>query len=488
MGVVNNIGYYSQNIFGISKDKAQELDYRLTTTPKTLNFNPYGVPVVTSSFAAATPHYTFTEGDVYRDNGRDPHVILTPRSKVVNTVNINYEYRYSRLYFTGCRYEWSIDIDCDYLTKGYSQTKRDVISAAANSAGWPLYAPITFDTNFDSGWYSCNGTSVGFNWIETGYINVAQTQTIRDGSGALITTNVVDSAGNQVYNAVATSYINHQQEFCDSATWFSYFRWAQNVSETYTLTVAAPTSVTRFGEVSQDDSAGLSSVYDVKQWENLSAPTPAIRGTAVYGTGTGFYWNDVSSQSTYNNDLNVLLNRAKTTILKSHRENRVIFNTFLKPELDLRHTVLLETESFEGTDVTAKGKVYAITHTLDPREGDCNTQIELALSVSAGSSSDDALSLPTRPTNNLTHNGYSIILGSHYGEDPTNHPEWNGFIGNKWITEYSGGGSNTFRTQYPESFVVDTPAIEGAYRDNVSLTASASYDVDIIDDDLDIIL
>lgn len=487
--IVDSLGYYSSNIFGTAKDKSEELDNRLTTVPYTLNFNVYAIPTISSSFAAASPTFTFHEGDIYRDGGRDPKIVLTPRSKVVNTVDIVYEYRYQRLYFAYCNYQWSTNIDCDFLTKGYSQTKRSLIESAASAAGWPLDAAITFATTFRNGFYNCGGVTVGFSWIETGYTNVPKTQTTRDSTGALVTTPVLDGKGNPVYVAVPTSSIDHSKEFCDSAQWNAFYRWSQNISEKYTCTVEASASVARFGTVSSNESGGIDSTYDSKVWEDLKQPTPTAGNTKVYGgSGLAYYWNEAGNYTLYANDMYTLLNKAKTTILKSHRENYITFNKFIDPRIDLAHTVLLDISSHENTDIYAKGKVYSITHTMDPTEGSCNTEVTLALSVSSGTVSNSTLALPTRPSNNNTHEGFNIILGNHYGEDPTNHPEWNGFIGNKFKKEAVIGGNNTFKTQYPESFVVDTPTIEDTYRSNVSLTGTASYDVNIVDDDLTVVL
>ena len=122
-------------------------------------------------------------------------------------------------------------------------------------------------------------------------------------------------------------------------------------------------------------------------------------------------------------------------------------------------------------------------------EGGCNTKIELALSVTSGSASNSSLAPPTRPTDTLTPSDYNITLGSRYGIDPAlNDGSWTGFVGNAYVTDLVLGGTNTYRTQYPESFTVDTPAINTIYTDAVELTGSASYTVAIVDDDLTVVL
>jgi len=488
--LVDNIGYYTESVFGVAKDRAQELDYRLSTVPYTLNFNAYGVPQYSYAFAAAAADYSYTDSDIYRDSGRDPQVVLNPRANVINTVNINLEYRYKRLYMAYSTYTWSTDIDCDFLTKGYSLTKRSLIEAAANAAGWSIVGDITFATNFRAGYYNCGGVTTGFSWIETGYTNVAKTENYRASDGTIQTRNVVDANGQQVYSSVPTSYIDRSKEYCDAAQWSSSYRWVQNVIESYTLSITAPQSVTRFGTVSQDESTAVDSKLSTAAWEDnkqyLLSPGYGV-GSAVTNSSSSYY-NEILNLSDYQTSALAIINKAKTTILKSHRNNYVSFNMFLNPVIDLRHTVDINATSHEGTSIHAKGKVYQIEHTLSPSDGGCNTKITLALSVTDGSASTSSFVIPTRPSNNLLPPAYGSFLSNHYGEDPTDHPEWTGFIGNKFVTVPTVGGTNTYKTQYPESFVVDTPEIIEAYTSNLTLPASQSYTVAIVDDTLEIVL
>ncbi len=79
----------------------------------------------------------------------------------------------------------------------------------------------------------------------------------------------------------------------------------------------------------------------------------------------------------------------------------------------------------------------------------------------------------------------AVALQSHFGVDPSNHPSWTGMIGNKFITEFTGGtGTNSYKTQFPVSFVVDSPPIPEQYRAERTLTAAQDYEIDVPIDDL----
>ena len=168
--------------------------------------------------------------------------------------------------------------------------------------------------------------------------------------------------------------------------------------------------------------------------------------------------------SEFNNATNTAINKAKTDILQAHRDSRVTFELFIKPEIDLRHTIQLTSGRIQ-----CKGKVVSITHSFNRATG-----------VQAESS----FVPPTRPVDNYVSSSGAISLGSHYGVDPTNHPEWNGHIANKWLKVYESGYTDWRKSNYPESFVVDTPAIGDSVRLTRTLTKSQTYNVSIPDNNL----
>jgi hypothetical protein len=74
-------------------------------------------------------------------------------------------------------------------------------------------------------------------------------------------------------------------------------------------------------------------------------------------------------------------------------------------------------------------------------------------------------------------------LGNHYAQDPTT-PEaanWNGYIGN------GQPPGQFYRTTYTEQFIVDVPEIPEAIRQEQVVPASATYNVEIPNDDLTVV-
>lgn len=499
--LVTGIGWYSEPIFGVPKDKAQELDYRLTTVPYTVNFNAFGVPTISSIFADSVADYTYTQSDIYRDERRDPRVLLTPRKDIVNTINIDFEYRYQRLYRTQCVYSWGTEINCNFLTYGFTFTRRDNVTGAAESCGWPLVSPVVAETSATSGWKSCGfgigAYTIGFSWVELSGENVAATEDVRGSDGQLHTTNVVDANGQQVYNTVTTSAVDHSQEYCDGAQWTCAFRWAQQVAENYTISVSAPQSINRFGVVSQDMSSGVDSQYDPSKWTditNLARIENPPPGFTKVGTSTVYYANEIRNLGEYNNAMYTIINKARTTILKAHRGNKVVFQTPLKPLLDLVHTVEIDAVTSRGVEIRAKGKVYKIVETYPISEGrEAISEITLALSVADGSALDTPMIAPNRPTNNLTAPSYTIALSSYYGVDPNsaNYIDKAGYFGNRYLeapSTITGLPRQGTKTQFAEQFRVDTPKIDRAYSDNISQPVVAAYSVELVNDDLEVVV
>lgn len=470
-----SIGYYSEDLFGSGTGSvADEMTDRMSTIPYSLDYSNYG-NVIIHGLLAGTPHYTLYSSDVYRDDGQDPVVQKAIRSKIVNTVNISIAHQYVRTYHRTRTFQWDANYGstCEFLRGGYDVAKREMIAAAVQAAGWPVHGSISYTPCLPSGVYRCSGYNLiwGTSKQEGTYTPVINSLTGKA---------QVDSSGNPVYGFVATSQTNYANVLCFGASWNATTRFAQNLQENYTLTVTAPQSVNQFGVVDEDMSIGVSSTYDATDWENYKTYSAPPTNVVRIGSSTNYYINRDVNLSGFNDALNAALNKAKVTILKAHREDKVIFNTVIFPELDVYHTIQLDTNR-----VDCIGKVYSYTHTCNVTNGDAKTKVELALSRSVGSQSDSALSIPERPAYNPTQTGASVNLQSHYGQAPQS--GWNGFIANKWITVNTGGQStNKLKTAYPVQFIVDTPNIEDAVRSNVQLYTTATYNVSIPNNSLTI--
>lgn len=482
---IKGIGYYDPA--QKATDAYEELERRLETVPYSFEFDTYGNGILTSLYAKGTPDFTFTAPYVSYDAGRDPRVMLVPRSKVINTVNINYSYRYQRLHHVECPYTWVLNAtNREFLLQGISVPRREVIETAVKGTGWPKRGEIAYTPVIPAGFYKVGNPpiNVGVNWSSSTYAVGNATTTDSNGN----TVNVVDSNGNIVKTAIQTSSTDYSGDLCFGAAFKLTKQFSQNISEDYTILVQAQTSVNNFGVVSKSESGGTESTYDNTVWDDYQVYRAPPSGVSITydAFNSSYYWNETTGLATFQNAMYTALNRAYTTIMKSHRENRVVFSVPIKPRVQLYHTAYLNTTSHENVTIQAKGKVYSVTHVLNPQSTEAYTTIELALSITNGSSTPSPISLPTRPTNSITPFRQAIGLSSHYGLEPQ--PSWTGWIANKWVNNRVPGGTDWRRTTYPESFVIDTPEIPTAYTNGVALPASASYNVAIVNDTLNVII
>lgn len=463
-GFVGTIGYYSTYIFEDSDSAAEELEFRLTTIPYSLDFDAYGNYNFTAWAAKAVADYTLDDSVVYYS---EPKVELTSRSNITNKEIITFQYRYNRLHQTERTFTWTAPFYnsfCTFASWSASMTFRDMIRGAITSAGWPLKTDVTFTPIFNTGWYSCVGGWVL--WSTTavsGYTTIVKD---KDGNA------VRDAQGNVVTEGHITGGTDFSNLYCLGATWVASTRWAQTATEEYTLTVQAPQSQAQFGNVEKLRFYAQQDDVDVADWENYTSYSN------VGGGGTTYYINKDVDRNGFNYAVITALNISKTAILESHRDTKVYIQRNIWPQVDLRHTVAIDT-----TTLQAKGKVFKINHKLDVNSGEDITSLTLILSKSTGSASDSTLSLPTAPTDTITLDTGTITLGNHYGEDPTTEAaaQWNGYIGNR-IPD-----GQFDRTSYQEQFIVDVPEIPQYVRQEKVLTSSQTYNVEIPNDTLTVV-
>lgn len=461
-GLTDTIGVWSSHIFREPKDTAGEVEQRLSTTPYAVDFDAYGNFTITPWATKTTADFTLTDSDVYRNK---PRVELTSRGRVINKVSINLDYRYERFYHITRGFSWTSPISdsiCYLLLDGYSLTFKSAVLSAIDSAGWPIKGEVTFVPIHESGWYRCEGLDIMYSTVQLQGVN----ESVTDASGNQVT----DSSGNPVYKTRITGGTQYGGLYCMGASWYATQQWSQSVTEKYSITMQAPQSQSQFGTIESDINYSIDEEADAAGWDNYTTYNN-------YSETLNYYIDQDLKRNEFNTAVDVALQQAKTTILGSHRDTRVYVDTFLWPEVDLKHTVLVDTD-----EVEAKGKVYNIRHKLNIGTGEAVTTTTLVLSRAQGSASSSTLTIPSKPSDNITYNTQVIYLGNHFGEDPTTAAaaSWNGMIGNKWVTE----NNNSFRTTYQEQFIVDAPAISSSQRDAKELAGSANYNLEIPNDTL----
>lgn len=472
---VPTIGYYSSAIFGDPRNVFQETNDRLTTIPFDLDFDGNNNWTLTSWTPKGTADFTLGNNNLYRE--QQPTVRIESSRDVVNKVVIDATYVYQRLHQLSINYSWSaagLDV-CEFLTKGNTLPSRSMIQEAAKSAGWAVYN-MGFTELWSGGFYRCNGVSIG--WVNN------KQSVVVSSTGAL------DSRGN-VYTASSTTGLSSLNSvLARGAAWAAKTRVAQNVRENYTITVQSPQSQTLYGVRENNQKIDIQSEFDVSQWENERNYNSEFSGTKRKSSDANTYYiNSDLNNTDLNKAMIVALNQAKTTILKSHRDTEVMYTTFINPNLALRHTVALNTSR-----IVTKGKVKTIKHMLNA-EGEATTEVTLLLYRGVGSQVETTLSPPARPTFVNPSPLTSISLNSRWGQDPSTvgARKWTGYIGNKWITAFTGGAgrfgfnTDTYMTTFQESFVVDVPQVPTDRRQDVVYAVTQSYNVQIPTDNLSVI-
>jgi hypothetical protein len=479
-----NLGFYSAVILGEYNNTYEYITNALETVASSLDFDGYGQANLTSWTPKATADFTYGSSDVYR---RNPQVVLESGAKVINQVKLTLEYGYQRLYHRQQNWQWTLGYDaiCPFLRDRPSFPTKEMIISAIKGAGWPIRNNIAFTPIFDSGAYQCNGTWAMWSTSETQWTN----SPVTDSSGNAVT----DSSGNLTYQAQPTSITNNQDLYCMGASWNATFRWNQNITERYTVIVDCPNSRAIYGTLQQAESYGMTDPNQYAEWESsykAYQPPPTVSGTiSIYpdSNSSNYYIDATAERSKFSTAFLIALQKAKTTILKSHRDSRIVFQRELTPNLELKHTVRLTGKYIQG-----KGKASKIEHFLcisdceSGTAGEAYTAAELSFYRGVGGGVNSALNLVAPGTFRPTITTTSINLDTHLGIDPekaSNHSEnWDGYIGNITTTVNLGGAPprlNTYRTGFQEAFIVETPAIEDEVRDDRVVEATGTYYVDV---------
>lgn len=455
--IVNTIGYYSSDIFNsLDDDVTSQLKDRLSTVPKAFDFDAYGYPRVTNLLAKSSADYELTDPEVFR---KEPTVSFLSRARITNSVNVEYKYRYTRLYHWTRNFSWTSPIAnnfCLFAQSGYQLTPKRMIVQAATAAGWPLNGTISFTDTPGSGWI-CGGIG----WLAASTYGYFSQVTDENGN------TVSDASGSPVYslNNVAAQ-TNLTTLFATAATWSAGTRWSQIVEEKFTLNVKSPQSIAQYGTIEGYVGSDYETPAETDEWEDYSSYDSQ-------GLGANFRTDLDTGRNNFNYVQAILISQAKTMIIKSHRDTRVTFHRTLWPEVELHNTVRINTGP-----IVATGKVLSIKHSLDILTGADETTVTLALCKAQGSASTNVPSILPKPTDvAFSPDTSTIYLQSHYGQDPDAHPEWTGYAGN-----INTGQLQTF---YSPRFIVDTPPVPDEYRSLRTINGGGgSYDLELQDDEL----
>lgn len=463
--IVNNLGFYSEHVFSKPKDTAELVEQRISTIPYSIDIDAYGNFNITSWTPKSTADYILNDDDVRRAT---PQVEYTSRGRVINNLSIQFQYRYNRFHHLSRNYSWISPINdnvCLILRDGYTLTSKAMVAAAIQQAQWPIEGEISFTDVWPSGWYTCDGQLVGWSTKKTGGL----VNGVYDEDG----NQLKDTNGNFLYSSGANStFEDLTGMFCMAAAWRATTQFAQTITETHTINIKAPQSIAQYGTVTKETNHAITAESDDAAWENYTAFRTVNPGTSNYNIDQDINRTD------FNLAVATALAKGRTEILGSHRDTRVTVVVDFWPEVELYNTVLIDTD-----EIVAKGKVWEIKHNI-LIDGDAKTTLTLVLSRATGSSSDDILVVPNKISDTVAYPTGTINLGNHYGEDPSQDgaESWNGFIGNRYITE----NNNTFKTSFTEQFIVDTPTIPDLLREEKILENTVTYNIAVPNDTLTI--
>jgi hypothetical protein len=228
------------------------------------------------------------------------------------------------------------------------------------------------------------------------------------------------------------------------ALWVEFdaaYRFAQTITEDYTLTIKAPQSITQYGLIEQDLSHGCETVYDASAFEK----NDTYQAATGFTTDTNDYYDDQDDATEFTNAVETAINIAATTIIKSHRDTQVNFETDLRLDFDLTKTIYLN-----STPLQAKGKVTSLVHSFDITNRFAQTTTEISLSTASGTQTADTLDAPTRPT---------VSVDADTFDDP-------------YLIELTTAGVGD----------IESPAIDDTSRDEQVETASETFNLEIQND------
>lgn len=460
---INSIGLYNNKVFSKAKKKEQELRDRISTVAKTVDWTPYGNIQINNIAPKSTADYTLGNSIIRRENLKYK---FSSRQRYINKIEITCNYSWKRLHHHERSYsiEDGIGNFCDFAINAKTPLTRTLVVNALQGLNWTINN-LQFTDFYSSGVYRCTDTPIIF-------IPNVCSKTVNNSS-------TIEINGVPQAEVTESKCANGSGNWCLSATWTASKQFAQVIKQSYVLTVQAPQSISSYGEKKKEDSFSLADSYDIRDWEtttgyNNSAPP----GFSKSGTQNLNFWVDARSEiGTFSQSINIILNKAKSDILKSHRDDVVTFKRSLWPQIQLKHTVELDSNRID-----CKGKVKSYRHVMDIGSGEAYTIVDLVFSRSEGSASDSSLGLPSMSLSSIAPSYPSsvIFLPAQHGVDVDQVPAPLGFYGNK----ISASAANGAMTTFPVALAITEPKIDNQLRFDKTISASTSFNVAIPNDTL----
>jgi len=328
-------GRYSVAVQGEILDNWDYAEARLSTVAGSLDAGAHGGMRVTPWELSAS-WATYGAGDLLYEQS----VIgsLPQRSTLINSVTVEFEYRYPRLRQRYTTLGWS-GTQIDMAPNGWAYPKQQDLMGAAGGSGWTVTQAI-----FSPAPAAIPHSSGGFIYPDEGAIDMA---------------------------------ILHMTQ-----------RHSQTVSEVYTLPVSAPESVEANGELPYTLRGALESSFDGSAWES------AIDVAPLLPAGGEMDYSPDATRADADYAIQTLLDQAYVKILGSHRGARLTNAVLCNPDLDLDKRVTIAT-----ADMDVSGKVVSVNHVLNLLNGSATSEFSIGCfgAGGAGILTPDTLDPPTAP-------------------------------------------------------------------------------------------
>lgn len=422
-------GYWSDDVYepvsGRSRwDYAQE---RLASRPVSLECSAYGNLRVTSWFAAA-PAFEFGPGTTIFDS---LSVDLADLPSLINKIEIEGEYRFSRLRQQNDPFDWIIP---GAVTGGFCNWRIDstelpdieMITGATEGAGYVLINPDWDRLPPDS----------------------------------------IDPCGTGI------AWNNQFLDLLLGASWTGARRWTQSVTEKYALTVVAEQSVAVSGEQVARDRVSIEIESDLAEaWESDE-----------YSDGVNGH-EDIRDEPRRQSAFTCLLHQAQSQIYEAHRTTTISWAdpTSFVMDVDLIHTLKLDDQ-----ETKALGKCVRLTDSFDLDSGLAITTISIAVMRGGGAVTDPltvpAFSVEPQPEPDPPSpypGGLPNQIGGKGGVDPYDE-NLDGFSGNYSVSDVADP------EVYPRRFSLTAPEVEASRRDELEVPITATYRVAIPNDLLEL--
>lgn len=425
-------GYWSADVFE-PVDGRSHWDYaleRLSTRPVSLDCSTTGGLRVTSWYAAS-PHFVFGAGTTLYQSVDLQQGDL---DRTINRVEIEFSYRYSRLWQRNKNYQWQSPVTegqtgiggfCLWRSNSHELPTKEMIEDAASGNGETLLSPD--------------------------YYSLPLTMADPCGDG--------------------NPWINTFDDLLLGVSWIGARRWVQTVTETYRLTLATTAGEAEPSRIVQR--AGYTVDIESDRADEWTSE-PILGGNS----GT----TDLSDETRRAAAMNVALRAGQTEIIAAHRETTLTWQVpaSLALGIDLTHTLELNDQGAH-----AIGKCRRIVDSFDLASGEAITTISIA--VMRGGGISDPLTLPPRlgsaPGGGSTGgDAPANILPTQLGgriASPPYDDALEGFAGN-----YSSTTAGA--EMYPRRIDSVTDEISAADRDERQLQADRLYRVGIPNDLLEL--